>query len=236
MGRMLLVLIGLCLPLMAQAQGTNADGSRTYNGVTKGGRGGTTTAPSTRSTAPTRSTPAPPRVDPFDVKPWFIADLGLGMLGGAIGAAGTGQGMTRARFGRNGDWGIGLSTAFSANGGGFLSETDVGPVYHLEAPMLQLAVQPSVLINAGSRGGGLGLGVRAYGTLDLGRVGVHLDPLLGQGTNGFVYNLKAGVSYRFTPTIHGRISYDNRGILGAGTGPMAQLGAHGVVATVGVRF
>lgn len=226
---------------------TTQTASDTHNGVTKSGpRPSTSSGSSGSSSSATHgnvtkgvsspSAPPPPvapRVDPWSVNPIFVAELGGGLMGGA----GAGQGMVRGRFARDSHFGAGVSSSILADSDDWLSETDVGPVLYLDSKHIEFGLQPSLLVSAGNGvQTALGGGARSYTTVELGRVGLHFDPMLGYINHQWNYDLKVGASYRFTPNVYGRVSYDYRDVLDLGDLELSQTAMHGVIGTVGVRF
>lgn len=60
--------------------------------------------------------------------------------------------------------------------------------------------------------------------------------MLGRINHNWNYNLRAGVGYRFTPNVYGRVSYDYRDVLDLGDLNISQASMQGVFVTGGVRF
>jgi len=176
----------------------------------------------------------PPGRDPFAERPIFLAELG----GGAMGDAGVGQAMVRGRFARDALLGAGVSSSLFATRQDWLSESDLGPIVYLDARHVEFGLQPSLLVSAGNGvRTELGGGARSYTTITLGRrFGLHFDPMLGYIGRQWEYDVKLGASYRFTPTVYGRVSFDHRDILDLGDLHVSQTGLNGAVASVGVQF
>lgn len=193
--------------------------SATRGGVSKPTRGGSTSAPYVA-----------PR-NPYDFDPSFVAELGGGLASSVPG----GTGVVHGRYGH---FGAGATSTFFADGDDWLSETDVGPAVFFDSDHIEFGLQPSLLISAGNDvRPELGVGVRSYTTAELGdRVMLHLDPMLGHVNRQWNYHLRVGASYRFTPNVYGRVSYDMRDILDLNDLDVSRAAMQGVFGTVGVRF
>jgi len=171
------------------------------------------------------------RPNPWLEKPDAVFELG----GGLISDVGAGTAVARGRVMPS--VGLGATTTLLADSDDWLNETDLGPILYLDSRHIEFGLQPSLLVSAGNDvSTEFGAGVRSYTTVDLGRLSLHLDPMLGRINRQWVYHLRPGVSYRFTPAVYARVSYDYRDVLDMGDLDISQASMQGVMGTVGFRF
>ncbi len=171
---------------------------------------------------------------PFTVyyyEPSLIVEGGAGAL-----LQGTMAGTTnlQARFGPAG---FGAMNTTLTDGSDWLSETDLGPTVTIVSPTLMFSLQPSVLLSHGNDVEALvGGGVRSYTTAYFDQVMIHFDPMLGVINGQWNYHLRLGGSYRFTPGLYARLSYDYRDIVDLTDLDISQASLQGIVLTVGGRY
>lgn len=174
-----------------------------------------------------------PEPGPYAIRwnrPTFIAEVGGGALTDGTGA---GTAHLQQRFG---PVGLGLQSSYLTDGEDWLSETDLGPMVYMASPNIVFGLQPSLLVSVFDGDSTFGAGARSYTSLHVERVQLHFDPMLGLINGQWNYHLRVGASYRLTPVVYGRLSYDYRDILDLTDLDISQASLQGVMLTVGMRF
>lgn len=121
-----------------------------------------------------------------------------------------------------------------------LTEADVGPTFHMASTAfgLTFAAQPSLLVSAAPDVETMyGVGLRSYTDLLLGRrVLLNFEPMLGYINGQWSYHVRVGGTYRVTPRVFLKLTYDYRDILDLNDLDISQSRLQGVVGLVGFRF
>ncbi len=138
----------------------------------------------------------------------FVTELGGGALsqGGTVGAA---HMRIRRRW-----YGFAGNYSYLTEKGDYVSEGEFGPTISFASSSFLFSLQPSALISGANEedqvwGGGL----RTYTRFYVGRMFLMFDPMLGYTNHNWLYHLKVGGGYRFTPNIGLILAFEYRDLV-----------------------
>lgn len=162
--------------------------------------------------------------------PSYNLDFGAGYLqGGAYGLTLSGQ------F-RYDHFGLGANVAYLNEKGDSLGEYDLGPQFYLGSTYISAAIQPSLI---GSSGSGIkpeyGFGVRTTTTVYAGQFYVLLSPLLGKINDEWLFHLRFGAGWRFTPNWAAHLVFEHRSVVDLATLAIASASLNGVFLNLSFR-
>lgn len=162
-----------------------------------------------------------------------VADMGGGYLFGGVY-----QGSASLRLRKN--WyGLGAQVSYLNDLKTDLYEAEVGPGFYMIAPLLGLAfgIHPSLLISGATDvETQYGFGARSYTTWYLKRLQFSFEPMLGYMNQQWVYHVRVGGLFRFSPRWFGKLSYDYRDVLDLNDLDISQSSLQGATFTLGFRW
>ncbi len=162
--------------------------------------------------------------------PSYNLDFGLGYLQGGA------YGITASGAFRYEHFGLGVNTAYLNDSGDTLGEWDIGPSFYLGSTYLSAAITPSWI---GSAGSGIkpesGIGVRTTTVAYLKQVYILFSPLLGKINAEWLFHLRAGVGWRFTPAWAAHLVYEHRSVVDLATLQIASASLNGVFLNLSFR-
>jgi len=162
--------------------------------------------------------------------PSYNFDVGAGYVQGGA------YGITLSGAFRVEHFGLGANAAYLNDKGDTLGEWDIGPSFYLGSTHLSAAITPSWI---GSAGSGIkpesGFGVRTTTVAYINQVYVLFSPLLGKINDEWLFHLRAGLGWRFTPDWAAHLVFEHRSVIDLATLQISSASLNGVFLNLSFR-